>query len=233
MRPLPTAAPTVANAWPRETWWGLCRCEIVARNSQVGQNRRRDNEYCERGRNQPEPMSARASSPHSFSSAAQLRRSPVTPTPPAGTSSHSTRTTGTLTLFAFRRQRAIADNEQDGSERTVSVPACLRAVQFAAVCSAPEAFNCRQIQPAAVRFSLPGWTSNPKAGGSNPPGRIELPANSSNLCVILGIESAKAHRVVPLPPAAQGAGGSCGSAACGSHESWLANPSAARESDVD
>ncbi len=181
MRPLPTAAPTVANAWPRETWWGLCRCEIVDRNSQAGQNHRRDNEYYERGRNQPEPMSARASSPHSVSSAAQLRRSPVTPTPPAGTSSHSTRTTGTLTLFAFRRQRAIADNEQDGSERTVSVPACLRAVQFAAVCSAPEAFTCRQIQPAAVRCSLPGWTSNPKAGGSNPPGRIELPANSSNL----------------------------------------------------
>jgi hypothetical protein len=35
----------------------------------------------------------------------------------------------------------------------------------------PKAPICRQIQSAAVRCTLRGWTSNPRVGGSNPPGR--------------------------------------------------------------
>ena len=47
--------------------------------------------------------------------------------------------------------------------------------------------TCRQIRPVAVCCGLCGWTSNPRVGGSNPPGRIEYRLETALIATNVGV----------------------------------------------
>ena len=76
------------------------------------------------------------------------------------------------------RQRPLA-RDKIPRERTVSVPACLRRLQFVAVCCSGESGHLQADSVVAVRLSRRGWTPNPRVGGSNPPGRISRRGRSA------------------------------------------------------